>query len=47
MFEYLQIGLFGDVLAVGAAGFVAGVLFPFGFRLIGYVIDSVRKSLRS
>lgn len=46
MYEFLQVGYFGDVLTVGAVGFVAGVLFPFGFRLIGYVIDSVRKALK-
>lgn len=32
----------GDLLTVGAVGFVAGVLAPLAFRLIGYIIDSVR-----
>lgn len=32
----------GDLLTVGAVGFVAGVLAPLAFRLIGYIVDSVR-----
>ena len=31
----------GDLLTVGAVGFVAGVLVPFAFKLIGYVVESV------
>lgn len=38
--------LLGELLALGGVGFVAGVLAPIGFRLIGYVIDSVRVVLR-
>lgn len=37
--------LLGDLLSVGALGFVAGVIIPFGFLLIGYVIDAVRNVL--
>lgn len=36
----------GDLLTVGTVGFVAGVLFPFAFRLIGYVVDSVKVVLK-
>lgn len=31
-----------DLLVVGTAGFVAGVIAPLAFRVIGYVVDSVR-----
>ena len=46
MNELIDISLFGDALTVGTVGFVAGVLFPFAFRLIGYVVDSVRVVLK-
>lgn len=39
MIDALDMELFGQLLAVGAVGFVAGTLLPFGFRLIAYVID--------
>lgn len=42
MGEIVDISLLGDLLEVGASGFVIGVLVPFGFRLIGYVVDSVK-----
>lgn len=35
-----------DLLVLGSIGFVVGVLFPFGSRLIGYVLDAVRKFVR-
>lgn len=38
--------LFGSLLTVGTVGFVAGVLFPFAFRLIGYITDVVRKIVK-
>lgn len=40
--EILDMALFGDCLTVGAAGFVVGVAAPMMFRIIGYVVDSVR-----
>lgn len=36
----------GDLLAVGTAGFVAGVIVPLAFRVIGYVVDSVRVVMK-
>ena len=42
MIEILNIEMFGDYLKIGGFGFVFGVLIPFGFRLIGYVVDSVK-----
>lgn len=46
MAEFLDLNLVNDVLAVGAAGYVIGVVVPLGARLIGYVIDSVRVTLK-
>lgn len=46
MGQLIDVSLFGDALTVGTVGFVAGVLFPFAFRLIGYVVDSVRVVLK-
>lgn len=44
--ELLDMSMFGDYLTVGAVGFVVGVLAPMGFRLIGYVVDSVKTTLK-
>lgn len=33
----------GDLLIVGTMGFVAGVLVPLAFRVIGYIVESVRS----
>lgn len=33
----------GDLLIVGTMGFVAGVLVPLAFRVIGWLVDSVRS----
>lgn len=41
MEDYIDLALLGDLLALGGAGFFAGVAFPLAFRLIGYVVDSV------
>lgn len=38
--------IFNDYLAVGAVGFVVGVLAPIVFRAIGYVVDSVKVVLK-
>lgn len=46
MGEVIDVSMIGDVLTVGTVGFVAGVLFPFAFRLIGYVVDSVKVVLK-
>lgn len=45
MIENLDLSMFGEYLELGGFGFVFGVLIPFGFRLIGYVVDSVRVVL--
>lgn len=45
MIDLVDITMFGDYLQLGGCGFVFGVLVPFGFRLIGYVVDSVRVVL--
>lgn len=42
-FSWVDFTIFGDLLTLGNVGFVAGVLMPFAFRLVGYVFDSVRK----
>lgn len=31
-----------DLLTVGAVGFLGGVLIPLAFRVIGFIVDSVR-----
>lgn len=46
MGQLIDTSLLGDALSVGTVGFVAGVLFPFAFRLIGYVVDSVKVVLK-
>lgn len=46
MGEIIDPSLVGDCLTVGTVGFIAGVLFPFAFRLIGYVVDSVKVVLK-
>ena len=38
----IDIQAFTDCLSVGALGFVGGVLIPWAFRLVGYVVDSAR-----
>lgn len=40
--DYIDSDVLGEMLSLGGLGFVAGVILPFSFRLIGYVIDSVR-----
>lgn len=42
MLDSIDVQLVTDLLAVGAVGFIGGVLFPMAFRLIGYVVDSVK-----
>lgn len=44
--EYIDLEIVRNVLAVGAAGYVIGVVVPLGFRLIGYVVDSVRTVVK-
>lgn len=44
--EFVSQEMIGDYLAVGAAGFVVGVLAPIVFRAIGYVMDSVKVVLK-
>lgn len=43
---YLDVACLNDVLALGVAGFVGGVVMPWAFRLIGLVFDVVRKILK-
>lgn len=43
---YVSIPYLGDVLSVGTGGFVAGVVMPWAFRLIGLVFDVVRKAVK-
>lgn len=45
MISILDLSMFGEYLQLGGCGFVFGVLVPFGFRLIGYVVDSVKVVL--
>lgn len=44
--EAVNLTLLDDLLTVGAVGFVIGVCIPFGFRLIAYVVDSVKIIVR-
>lgn len=44
--EYVNLEFLGDCLTLGGVGFVVGVVLPLGFRLIGYVVDSVKLVLR-
>lgn len=44
--EIVNSVLIADMLALGSVGFVVGVAFPIGARLIGYIVDSVRHVLR-
>lgn len=46
MVDIVDMTMFGEYLSVGALGFVAGVLAPIAARLIGYVVDAVRKFTR-
>lgn len=46
LIEYIDLQIFTDALGVGTFGFVGGVLIPWLFRLIGYVVDSVRLILK-
>lgn len=41
--DYVDPVMIGDLLTVGTVGLVAGVAFPWAFRLIGFIFDSVRK----
>lgn len=42
----IDANLIGDILTVGTVGFIAGVLFPFAFRVIGYVVESVKVVMK-
>lgn len=44
--EYVDLEILGDCLTLGGVGFVVGVVIPLGFRLLGYVVDSVKLVLR-
>lgn len=38
----VNISVLSDVLQLGALGFAAGVLLPWAFRLIAYLVDVMR-----
>ena len=42
MIDYIDIALFSDLLVVGTAGLIGGVMLPFAFRLIAYLVEIVR-----
>ena len=44
--DAINLQILGDLLRIGALGFVAGVLLPFGLLLVGYVVDVVRNMFR-
>lgn len=44
--DVVNIDILHDLLVLGSIGFVVGVLFPWAFRLVGYVLDAVRKFVR-
>lgn len=46
MGQMIDTSLLGDLITIGAVGFIAGVLFPFVFRLVGYIVDSVKVVIR-
>ena len=46
MGEMIDTSLLSDLVTVGAVGFLAGVLFPFIFRFVGYIVDSVKVVIR-
>lgn len=46
VFDVMDYAAFGDLLSVGALGFVAGVVIPWPMRAIGYIVDSVWTILR-
>lgn len=46
VFGAIDAQVFADLLGVGTLGFVGGVLLPWPFRLVGYVIDAVRTVIR-
>lgn len=46
MIEMLNVQYYTDLLALGGAGFVGGVLLPFAFRIVGYIVDTVLIVLR-
>lgn len=46
MGQVIDVSMFGDALTVGTVGYIAGVVFPLAFRLIGYVVDSVKVVLK-
>lgn len=39
--------VFGDMLTLGIVGFVAGFCIPMAFRIVGWLIESVRLVLQS
>lgn len=42
----IEVTYLSSVLALGGVGFVAGVIAPWPFRLIGYVVDAVVTLVR-
>lgn len=38
----INIQLFADLLALGSAGILGGMVLPLIFRLVGYIVDVVK-----
>lgn len=38
----INVELFADLLALGSAGILGGMVLPLIFRLVGYVVDVVK-----
>lgn len=41
--DYINSNLVSQCMTIAALGFGSGVVIPFAFRIIGYIIDSARK----
>lgn len=44
--QWLNFENLADFLALGGVGYVVGVLLPWAFRLVGYVVDTVTAIVR-
>lgn len=43
MGEILNVAYVVDAMALAGMGLVFGIALPFAFRLVGFIIDGVRK----
>lgn len=46
MIDHVDLEFLHEMLVLGGAGFVVGVVLPLAFRLVGYVVDAVRLFVR-